>query len=88
MTRLLTIPSGRRAKFAVFFAMLVFSFAAGSLAGKFEDAQENETSSFLPGGAESVKVVEAVKQYPTGENANAVTVIARAPLRIRSSIGG
>src|SRR5215213_8735181 len=62
--------------------MLVFSFAAGSLAGKFEDAQENETSSFLPGGAESVKVVEAVKQYPTGENASAVTVIARdgAPL--------
>ena len=62
--------------------MLLFSLAAGSFAGKFEDAQENETSSFLPGGAESVKVVEHVKEFPAGEVANAVTVIARdgAPL--------
>src|SRR5215212_5168958 len=57
--------------------MLIFSFAAGSVAGKFEDAQENETSSFLPGGAESVEVVEQVKRFPAGEVANAVTVIAR-----------
>jgi putative drug exporter of the RND superfamily len=57
--------------------MLVIGLAAGSLAGKFEDAQENETSSFLPGGAESVKVVDAVKQFPSGESASAVTVIVR-----------
>jgi putative drug exporter of the RND superfamily len=50
---------------------------AGAFAGKFEDAQENETSSFLPGGAESVKAVEAVKRFPSGEVAGAVTVIAR-----------
>src|SRR5215218_10066426 len=57
--------------------MVIFAFAAGSVAGKFEDAQENETSSFLPGGAESVEVVEQVKRFPAGEVANAVTVIAR-----------
>ena len=60
MSRLLTIPSGHRAKFVVLGVMLLVAFAAGSFAGKFEDAQENETSSFLPGGAESVKVVDAV----------------------------
>ena len=44
--------------------MLLVAFFAGSYAGKFEDAQENETSSFLPGGAESVAVVDKVKQFP------------------------
>ena len=77
MTRLLTIPSGRRAKWIVFVVMLLVAFFAGSYAGKFEDAQENETSSFLPGGAESVAVVDKVKQFPQGEVSTAVTVIAR-----------
>ena len=77
MTRFLTIPSGRRAKFLVLAAMLLVAMFAGSFAGKFEDAQENETSSFLPGGAESVAVVDAVKRFPSGEVATAVTVIAR-----------
>ena len=82
MTRFLTVPAGRTAKFVVFAVMIVFTMAAASFAGGFEDAQENETSSFLPGGAESVKVVEDVKEFPSGEVANAVTVIARdgAPL--------
>ena len=77
MTRILTIPSGRRAKWIVFVVMLLVAFFAGSYAGKFEDAQENETSSFLPGGAESVAVVDKVKQFPQGEVSTAVTVIAR-----------
>ena len=77
MTRLLTVPSGRRAKWIVFVVMLVIALVAGSYAGKFEDAQENETSSFLPGGAESVAVVDKVKQFPQGEVSSAVTVIAR-----------
>jgi RND superfamily putative drug exporter len=76
VTRFLTVPAGRTAKFVVLGVMLLLAMGAGSLAGKFEDAQENETSSFLPGGAESVKVVDAVKQFPQGEVAGAVTVIA------------
>jgi putative drug exporter of the RND superfamily len=76
VTRFLTVPAGRTAKYVVFAVMVLFAMAAGTFAGKFEDAQENETSSFLPGGAESVKALDAVKQFPTGEVANAVTVIA------------
>ena len=30
----------------------------GSLAGKFESAEKNESSSFLPGSAESFKVAQ------------------------------
>ena len=73
MARILTIPAGRRAKFvvaAVFF--LVTAIVGGLFSGKFEDAQENETVSFLPGKAESVKSLEAVKRYPGGELAPAV----------------
>ena len=60
---ILTFPAGRRAKFvvaAVFF--LVTAIVGGLFSGKFEDAQENETASFLPGRAESVKSLEAVKR--------------------------
>ena len=65
MARILTIPAGRRAKFvvaAVFF--LLTAIVGGLFSGKFEDAQKNETVSFLPGKAESVKSLEAVKRYP------------------------
>src|SRR5436190_23520162 len=78
MTRILTIPAGRRAKFVVFAVFLVISGLVGAaFAGKFESAQENETASFLPGKAESVKSLEAVKQYPGGELAPAVIVYER-----------
>ena len=51
--------------------------AVGPFSGKFEDAQENESTSFLPGDAESVKALEAIERFPGGEVAPAVTVIER-----------
>ena len=52
MARLLTFPAGKRSKFAVAAIFLVITAAVGGLfSGKFEDAQENETVSFLPGKA-------------------------------------
>ena len=50
---------------------------SGPLSGKFEDAQENEATSFLPGDAESVKALKAIERFPDGEARAAVTVIAR-----------
>ena len=79
MSRLFTFPAGRRSKWLVFLTVLVvFGGVAGAFASKFENAQKNETSSFLPGGAESVKALDAVKQYPGGEVAPAVIVYQRA----------
>jgi len=78
MARLLTFPAGKRSKFAVAAIFLLITAAVGGLfSGKFEDAQENETVSFLPGKAESVKSLEAVKRYPGGELAPAVIVYER-----------
>src|SRR5829696_2434091 len=78
MARLLTLPAGRRSKFVVAGVFILISAIVGGLySGQFEDAQENETASFLPGKAESVKSLEAVKQYPGGELAPAVIVYER-----------
>jgi putative drug exporter of the RND superfamily len=75
---MLPIPAGRRAKFVVFAVFLLISGVVGGVfAGKFEDAQQNETASFLPGKAESVKSLEAVKRYPGGELPPAVIVYER-----------
>src|SRR4051794_38115397 len=77
MSRLLTLPAGRRAKWVVFVVMLLVFGAAASYAGRFESAQKNETSSFLPGKAESVRALDLVKLYPGGELAPAVIVYER-----------
>ena len=77
MTRLAALVSGRRTKFAVFFTLLVLAAAAGSQAGGFEDAQENESVSFLPEKAESVKALKAVQALPGGERAAAIVVYRR-----------
>src|SRR3954452_19095815 len=75
---MLTFPAGRRAKFFVLLAaLLVAGGVGGAFAGKFEKAQKNETSSFLPGDTESVKALDAVKRFPGGETAAAVTVVSK-----------
>ena len=77
MSRLFTLPSGRTAKFVVAAVFLLVSIPIAALSGKFESAQKNESSSFLPGNAESMKALDAIDQYPGGELAPAVIVYER-----------
>jgi RND superfamily putative drug exporter len=77
VSKLLTLPAQRRPKFFVLAAALLVVVAVGPFSGKFEDAQDNETTSFLPGDAESVKVLNDVKRFPDGQTSPAVTVISR-----------
>ncbi len=76
METLARIVSGRRSKWLVLAAWIVLLAALGPLIGKFESAQRNEPSSFLPGGAESVRVLEASRQFPSGEAAPAIAVFS------------
>jgi RND superfamily putative drug exporter len=78
MANLLAFASGRRAKWLVLLAWVVFAAVAGSFAGKFEDGQENEQSSFLPGNAESVRALEQTERFASGDNAPVVVVYRRA----------
>ena len=75
-----SLPAGRRAKWIVFAIWLVaILVAAGpaNLPGKFSDAEENESTSFLPGDAESTKALTATEDLQGGELAPAVIVYRR-----------
>ena len=76
-----TFPAGRRAKWIVFALWILGIFVAAGPAGlpeKFTDAEDNESTSFLPGDAESTDALEATEQLQDGELAPAVIVYRRA----------
>src|SRR3954447_19741848 len=75
---LFAVPAGRRAKWVVFFVTLIVFTGFASQGGKFEQAQKNETSSFLPASAESVRALKQIERFPGGEEAPAVIVYERA----------
>jgi RND superfamily putative drug exporter len=71
------VPGGRRTKFAVIAIWVVVLFAIGPLAGKFEDAQENDPADYLPANAESVKTLDRLDGFPSDGEADAITVFYR-----------
>jgi RND superfamily putative drug exporter len=71
------LPGGRRTKFAVVGVWLVVLMVIGPLAGKFEDAQENDPADYLPANAESVKALERLDGFPSDDEANAIVVFHR-----------
>jgi len=74
-----TLASGRRAKFVIAgIWLLVFAGCIGfNLPGKFADAEKNESSSFLPGDAESSKALEKTEQFNDGEVAPVIIAYRR-----------
>ena len=48
-----------------------------NLPGKFSDAERNDSSSYLPGDAESTRALEATKELTEGEQAAMVIVYRR-----------
>ena len=77
MTPLARLVSGRRSKFVVLGVWVIALAAMGPFAAKFESKQHNEPSSFLPGSAESVAVLEAGKEFPSGQATAAIIVFSR-----------
>jgi putative drug exporter of the RND superfamily len=77
---LFTFAAGRRTKWIVFgiwlLAILIASGPA-NLPGKFEDAESNEATSYLPGSAESTDALDATEALQDGELAPAVIVYRR-----------
>ena len=68
------LVTGRRSKFVVLGLWVALALALGPLAGRFEGSQRNEPSKFLPGGSESVTVLEASKRFPSGQETPAIAV--------------
>jgi putative drug exporter of the RND superfamily len=74
------LAAGRRSKWVVFAIWLVGIFIAAGpaqLPTKFTDAEDNESTSFLPGDAESTKALAATEDLQGGELAPAVIVYQR-----------
>ena len=75
-----TIATGRRSKWVVFLIWVVGIFIAAGpaqLPTKFADAENNESTSFLPGDAESTHALTATEDLQGGELAPAVIVYQR-----------
>ncbi|MGZ8649448.1 MAG: MMPL family transporter [Solirubrobacteraceae bacterium] len=79
MSRLLTLPTGRRAKWVVaaVWLLAIFGASAANLPGKYADAENNESTSFLPGDAESTKALAITEELQGGEQAAPVVVYRR-----------
>ena len=75
MSTFAAIVSGRRSHWVVLALWIALVAALGPLAGKFESAQQNDQASFLPGSAESVRVLEADKGFGDGNPTVAAVVV-------------
>src|SRR3954453_7399082 len=71
------LPAARRSKFIVLAVFVLLYLGLASQAGKFEGVQKNESSSWLPGDADSLKALDAIKTLPGGELAPAGVVYER-----------
>ncbi|CAN5468542.1 MMPL family transporter [soil metagenome] len=79
MSSLLSVAGSRRAKWIVALVWLIVMGVVGAadLPAKFMDAEKNESTSFLPGDAESTKALEKTERLQGGEKAAIVVVYHR-----------
>jgi len=75
--RLITLPAGRRGKWAVVVFWLLLVGAVSPFAAKLTSVQKNDASSYLPGKAESTRALELQRQLPSGRTLPVIIVYAR-----------
>jgi RND superfamily putative drug exporter len=69
--------AGRRSKFLVVAFWLIVVVVVGSLAGKLSGAERNDTKAWLPGNAESTKVIDLQAAFQSPNQIPAVVVYDR-----------
>jgi putative drug exporter of the RND superfamily len=78
VSRLASLVSGRRGKFAVLAAWVVAFVALMPLGSKLADETQDDTASFLPESAESTEVVETLdSEFDSGETTQGLIVYQR-----------
>jgi putative drug exporter of the RND superfamily len=68
---------GRKTKYLVLLFWLIVIVLAGPLAGKLSGAEKNEAKSWLPGGAESTRVLDLQKAFQSPNEISAIVVYQR-----------
>ncbi|MEO6145168.1 MAG: hypothetical protein ABIP19_14425, partial [Dermatophilaceae bacterium] len=61
--RLAWLPAGRRSKWVVLVFWVIVAGVAFGPSGLLTGAQENDAVSWLPGGAESTRVIQAAETF-------------------------
>ena len=79
MLAALTFSGSRRAKWLVvgFWVVVLFAMGGSNVFEKYTDAERNRTVDYAPGDADSVKALEKVEGFPSGERFAAVVVYRR-----------
>lgn len=79
MSRPFALPAGRRGKWVIFLVWVgaIFVIVAADLPGRFTDAEQNDSTSFLPGDAESTRALEITERLNDAETAPTVVVYHR-----------
>src|SRR5467141_707260 len=75
--RLATLVCGRRTKWVILAFWVVLLGLAGPLSGKLTGAQNNDSKSWLPGSAESTKVLDQQGAFQPVDQAPALIVYER-----------
>ncbi|MGW0771735.1 MMPL family transporter [Streptomyces sp. NPDC002676] len=77
MRRLASLPSGRVAKWVVLALWIAVLLPALMLAGKLGDVEKNDNSAWLPGNAESTKVVDRIEKFQPSDTLPAIVIYDR-----------
>ena len=77
LRRVALLPANRRGKWVVVVVWLVIAGVAGPIGGKLSSVVKNDQASYLPGQAESTKVLSEVNKFPSGQTLPAVVIAER-----------
>ncbi|WP_367322490.1 MMPL family transporter [Streptomyces sp. HUAS ZL42] len=78
LRRMAALPSGRVAKWVVLALWTAVLLPALILAGKLGDVEENDNSAWLPGNAESTKVVARAEKFQAADTLPAIVIYDRS----------
>ncbi|MEU2283404.1 MMPL family transporter [Streptomyces sp. NPDC013178] len=77
LRKMAALPSGRVAKWVVLALWTALLVPALMLAGRLGDVEENDNSAWLPGNAESTKVVERAEKFQPADTLPAIVIYDR-----------
>src|SRR5918992_3310379 len=79
MRSALTLAGGRRAKWlvALFWLAVFVGLNGANIFERYSDAETNRTVDYYPEKADSIKLLERIEEFPSGERFAAVVVYQR-----------
>lgn len=77
LRRMTSLPSGKVAKWVVLALWTALLLPALMLAGKLGDVEENDNSAWLPGNAESTRVVDRAERFQPADTLPAIAIYDR-----------